>query len=90
MATHRSAEKRHRQSLKRRDRNRNAKATFRTIIKGAKAAAAEGNMDAAKGLAVKAESLLAKAATKSIVHKKTASRMISRLSSELSRIEAQK
>ncbi len=79
MATHASAEKRHRQSLKRRANNRLAKSTIRTTIKGALVAAKGGQPDEAKAKARLATRLLDKAAVHGVMHKKTAQRTISRL-----------
>jgi small subunit ribosomal protein S20 len=81
MANHKSAEKRHRQSLKRRDRNRATKGAIRTNVKNAKAAISLGSEDKnnAQELLRKAESSLASAAAKGILHQKTASRKIKRL-----------
>lgn len=90
MATHRSAEKRHRQNLKRRARNRLAKATFRTAIKKATTLAAAGDAQPAKSAAVDAISLLDKAAIHGIIHKKTAARKISRLQKRLNKLSEQK
>ena len=79
MANHKSAIKRHRRSLKLRDRNRNTKATFRTAVKEVQAALAAGkNTEAQAGLRA-AERLIAKAAAKGIIHKSNAARRISRL-----------
>jgi small subunit ribosomal protein S20 len=78
MANHKSAEKRHKQSLVRRQRNRLVKASVRTAVKKARAAISEASTD--KELVVaQAESQLAKAAAKGVLHKKTASRLVSRL-----------
>ncbi len=79
MATHRSAEKRHRQSLKRRARNRFSKATYRTVIKSALELAKAGKTAEAKEKAKAATRLLDKAAIHGVLHKKTAQRNISRL-----------
>ncbi|MFM1849125.1 MAG: Ribosomal protein, partial [Pseudomonadota bacterium] len=48
MANHKSAIKRHRQSLKRRDRNRDARAAVRTAIKKVRALVAAGDEKGAK------------------------------------------
>lgn len=85
MANHPSAEKRHRQSLRRREQNRAAKAAIRTTLKAALAALAADDQKTAQEQAGKAERLLAKAASKGVLHKKTAQRSISRLSSRVSR-----
>lgn len=79
MANHKSAIKRHRQSLVRRDRNRDTKRVIRDAVKEVRTNIAAGKVEEAKTLAIKAEKLLAKAANKSVLHKKTASRSVSRL-----------
>lgn len=79
MANTKSAEKRHRQSLKRRARN----ITVRTNVKEAVKAARESI--ATKDTAKKTDALkvasksLNKAASKGVIHKRTAARRISRL-----------
>lgn len=79
MATHKSAEKRNRQNIKRNERNRAARATFRTEIKKAVELTTEKKFAEAEKSAKLAMKLLDKAANKSLVHKKNASRRISRL-----------
>ena len=83
MATHPSAEKRHRQSLKRRARNRLSKATIRTTIKNAVTLAESGKTDEAKAKAREATRLLDKAAVHGTLHKKNAQRTISRLNARI-------
>jgi len=78
MANHKSAEKRHRQSLKRRDGNRTLRAAVRTAIRVARNAI-EAKDNSAAELIVAAESAISKAATKGLYHKNNASRKISRL-----------
>ncbi|WKZ56348.1 MAG: 30S ribosomal protein S20 [Bdellovibrionota bacterium] len=85
MATHQSAEKRYRQSLRRREQNRSAKAAIRTSLKAALAALAANNTAEAKTHARRAEQLLAKAASKGVIHKKAAQRTISRLASRVNK-----
>jgi small subunit ribosomal protein S20 len=82
MATHKSAEKRHRQSLKKRLSNRNVKSAVRTQIKKARAAIEQKDSNA-KELVKAAEKAIAKAAAKGRFHKKNAARQISRLASKL-------
>jgi small subunit ribosomal protein S20 len=77
MANHPSALKRHLQSLKKNMRNRSARAALATQIKKARLEIADKKAD--KGEVKKAVSLLAKSVRKGILHKKTASRRISRL-----------
>ena len=82
MANHKSSEKRHRQSLKRRDRNRDARAALRLAVKKAKAAV-QSKDAGALALVTSAEKLFAKAAVKGLVHKSTAARKVSRLRTSL-------
>ena len=79
MANHKSAIKRHRQSIKRRDRNRDTKSVVKEAIKKARQAADKGDKAEAKKLAVAAEKVIATAATKRVFHPANASRKISRL-----------
>ena len=81
MANHKSAIKRHKQSLKRRDSNRVSKLKIKEVLKKARTAAEKGDKAEAKKLASDAERILAKAARKRIVHKKNAARRVSRLMS---------
>jgi small subunit ribosomal protein S20 len=81
MANHKSAIKRHRQSLKRRDANRSAKSAVRTAIKRAEAAAKTGTKAEAQTLARAAESMMSKAVKKGLFHKATLARKVSRLQS---------
>jgi small subunit ribosomal protein S20 len=79
LANTKSAEKRHRQSLKRRARNVNVRTTVKDAVKSAREAIA--SKDGAKTTdALKAASkTLNKAASKGVLHKRTAARRISRL-----------
>ena len=79
MPNHKSSIKRHRQSLKKRDNNRGTKASVRTAIVKARAAAGSGDMAAAKLSLIDAERSIAKATAKGIFHKKNAARKISRM-----------
>lgn len=87
MATHSSALKRHRQSLKRRERNRVAKSSIRTAIKKTSLLIQGGDLDGAKKQAGIATRLLDKAAIHGVLHKKTAARTISRLQQKLNKSE---
>ena len=77
---HPSAEKRHRQSLKRQLRNHAIKMRVRTASKGALEAIAANDKDAAAKALQAAMKVLNKAATKGVLRKNTASRKIGRLS----------
>lgn len=88
MGTHKSADKRHRQSLKKRTRNRLAKSTLRKAIKSTLELVATGKTTEAKTQAQLASKLLDKAAVHGIVHKKNAQRRISRLNQAVSKAAA--
>ncbi len=79
MANHKSAEKRTRQNEKRRLRNRHVAATMRGRIKELREAIEAGNGESAQGLLGSSVRLLSRAAGKGVIHKKQASRTISRL-----------
>ncbi|HKL01672.1 MAG TPA: 30S ribosomal protein S20 [Desulfotignum sp.] len=79
MANHKSAKKRAKQNLVRRQRNRSVKSTLKTLERKVRAAKASGD-EAVMELMRQNQSALQKASQKGIVHKKTASRKISRLS----------
>ncbi|MCB0345333.1 MAG: 30S ribosomal protein S20 [Bdellovibrionales bacterium] len=87
MANHKSAEKRHRQNLKKRDRNRNAKATIRTALKNAKAAAESKDIAKAEEFEKKVVRLLDKADVQGVMHKNTVARTKSRLRAHIVRAQ---
>lgn len=76
---HKSAIKRARQSIKRHQRNKAILHGTKTVVKKVKAAVAEKNTELAQSLLLEATSALSKAVTKGALHRKTASRRISRL-----------
>jgi small subunit ribosomal protein S20 len=80
MANHASAEKRNRQRIRRTERNRSIKGAVRTLLKKARAALAAGGKpgDAAPAVA-DAIKAVDRAASKGVVHPKTAARAKSRL-----------
>ncbi len=78
MANHKSAIKRAKQSQGRRLRNRSAKTTLKGLEKKLRAVKEAGSENSDEILR-KTQSALHKAAKKGIIHKKTASRKISRL-----------
>lgn len=79
MANHKSALKRIRQNDKRRDRNRFWKSTMRSSIKSVRAAVEAGDETLAREALREATSMIARVATKGVIHKRTASRRVSRL-----------
>jgi small subunit ribosomal protein S20 len=78
LANHKSAKKRAKQSQVRRLRNRSVKTSLKNLEKNLKAAKEAGS-DSKDELMRKTQSALHKAAKKGVLHKKTASRKISRL-----------
>lgn len=79
MANHKSALKRFRQSEKRRIRNRAVKSALHTQLKKAHREMAQQTAKPGVGEVRNAQSAIAVACRKGIMHKKTASRRISRL-----------
>ena len=79
MANHKSAEKRARQALKRRDRNRVTTGYVRNSVKAVRKAIEAGDGETARAQLRLAERAFRKAASKGAIKKATASRSISRL-----------
>ena len=80
MANHQSALKRARQNEKRRLRNKSTKTRIKNIVKGVRFSVSEKSEEAVLSELNTAKSIIDKAAKKGVIHKKTASRKISRLS----------
>jgi small subunit ribosomal protein S20 len=88
LANHKSALKRHRQSLVARARNRSAKTQVKNVIKAVRAAIDLKDAAAAKAALQEATAVLDSAASKKILHWKTAARKVSRLNLAVNKIEA--
>ena len=88
MVVHKSAIKRHRQSLKKRARNVETKSKLRTLIKRARQAIDAKNQENAASQLCEVNKELAKAVGKGIIKRNTASRWLSRLSRSAARISA--
>lgn len=84
MATHKSAEKRARQAIRRNKRNSDTLGSVRTWEKKLRAALAGGDKNSAQTLLNTYMSKMTKAATKGVVHGKTAARKIGRLAERVS------
>ncbi|HUP25968.1 MAG TPA: 30S ribosomal protein S20 [Thermoanaerobaculia bacterium] len=80
MANTESAEKRHRQSQIRNDRNRARKSALRTAIKKVRAAVEAGDSETAKKLLPETLGLLDRTASRGVIHRNQAARSKSRLS----------
>lgn len=84
---HTSALKEARKNLKRRSVNKAVKSRIKTAVKKFETALAEKNYEKAKELLKGVSAVLDKAAKKKIIHRKNASRKISRLSMRLAKIK---
>lgn len=88
MANHKSAEKRNRQSQVRRNRNRINRTRMRNAIKAVDSAIASGAQEDAKAALSSAIPVIAKTASKGTIHKKNASRKVSRLTKRVNKMLA--
>jgi small subunit ribosomal protein S20 len=79
VAQHKSALKRARQSLRRRERNRHQRGRAKRAIKKAREALSGGDPEATQTALRSAESVLRRTASKGVIPKKRASRQVSRL-----------
>lgn len=87
VANHKSAEKRNRQRPKRRARNLLHLSTMRTFMKRLRTALGKGDVEAAKETLPKAIHAVAKAASKGVIHRNTASRYFSRMTVAVAKAE---
>lgn len=87
MANHKSALKRHRQNLKARARNRAVTTRFRNVIKTVRQAIEEKDQDKAQTTLKQAISVLDRAASKKVIHRRTAARKISRLTLAVNKMD---
>jgi small subunit ribosomal protein S20 len=83
-----SALKANRQNVKRREQNRQMRSRLRTALKAIRASLDEQDLDAARTALNQTVSIVDKMATKGIIHRNTAGRYKSRLSSRLSKATA--
>jgi len=83
MATHPSAEKRHRQSEKRAVLNRARKSRLRTFVKKVETAIAGGDKEAARTALAEAAPEMQRGVSKGIAHRNTVARKLSRLSARI-------
>lgn len=88
MANHKSALKRNRQSQEKRIRNRANRTVMKNAVKKVNEAVATGVEETAKEALVAAISVIAKTASKGTIHKKNASRKISRLTKNVNKMQA--
>ena len=83
MASHASALKAHRQSLKNREHNRQFRSRLRGALKDVRSAIAGNDLAAARTALKQTISLIDRMASKGIIHKNAAGRYKSRLSTRL-------
>ncbi len=86
MASHASALKAHRQSVKHREQNREFRAELRTALKTIRTAVSAKDAAAAKGQMARTVSLIDKMASKGIIHDNAAARYKSRLQLSLDKL----
>jgi small subunit ribosomal protein S20 len=88
VASHKQAEKRNRQRLKKQSHHRHHRATMRTMIKRVQTAIEEKNGAQAKETLEKAVPIIDRSSQKGVIPRKRASRTISRLTRAVSSIRA--
>ncbi|MDI6782548.1 MAG: 30S ribosomal protein S20 [bacterium] len=86
MKRHKSAMKQLRKSIKLRQHNRKIKTSLRTAVKKIDAAIALKDATTAKPLLTKTLPALNRAATKGLLHKNTAARLVSRLTKKVTQL----
>ncbi len=87
MANHASAIKRHRQSRLRRLNNQSSKSNMRTLVRRLNEAVASGDSSAAREQLRSASVVLAKAASKGLIHSRNASRRTARMARMVARMQ---
>ncbi len=88
MANHPSAIKRHKQSLKRRDANREVKSHIRTLVRRVNEAVEAGDAETANASLKNAARELARASSKGVLHTANASRRTGRLARKVAKLDA--
>ena len=88
MANHKSAVKRHKQSIKRNARNRAARTRIKNVVKEVRVAIASNDKAKSEEVLKSATSVVAKASGNGVVHWTKPARKISRLTKAVNGIEA--
>ena len=86
MRKHKDAVKKHRQSLAKRARNRAARSALRTAVKKVRAFVDGGDASSAQEAFKLALPIIGQVSSKGAIHKRTASRLISRLTRAVNRV----
>jgi small subunit ribosomal protein S20 len=89
MANTKSAEKRNRQNVKERERNRSHRSRLRTAIKSLRAAVTTGDATQAAEILPQIFSVIDKTAQKRVIHANTAARYKSRLAKRVAALQQQ-
>jgi small subunit ribosomal protein S20 len=87
MANTKSAEKRHRQNVNQRERNRAHRSRLRTAIKRLRSAVSSGDASAAAAILPETLSVIDKIAQKGVIHPNAASRYKSRLAKHVAELK---
>jgi small subunit ribosomal protein S20 len=87
MANTKSAEKRHRQNVNQRERNRAHRSRLRTAIKRLRSAVSSGDASAAEAILPETLSVIDKIAQKGVIHPNAASRYKSRLAKHVAELK---
>lgn len=87
MANTKSAKKAARQTIKRTERNKSRRSQMRGSVRKVEEAIAAGDKAAAQAALKDAEPVLARTAQRGILHRKTASRKVSRLAKRIRALE---
>ena len=87
MANTKSAEKRHRQSLEQRARNRGHRSRLRTAIKNLRTAVQSGDAAKAREILPETLSVIDKIAQKGVIHSNAADRYKSRLAKRVATLQ---
>ena len=88
VANHKSAIKRHKQSVRRNARNRAARTRAKNVVKDVRLAIQGKDREQAQQALTAASSVLSKVAGKGVIHWKKAARKISRLARAINGMEA--
>jgi small subunit ribosomal protein S20 len=87
MANTKSAEKRHRQNVNQRERNRAHRSRLRTSIKRLRSVISSGDASAAEAILPETLSVIDKTAQKGVIHPNAASRYKSRLARHVAELK---
>jgi len=90
MAQHKQAEKRHRQSLKRKQRNTSTRSKMKSAVRTARETLSANDREAAPVQVAKAIKVIQTTASKGVIHKRAAARRMSRMMKALNKLDSSK